>query len=200
MRRIPRIYAVTAIKRAVASRRTPVRHFSRSIRLYDEVKRDEAGHIDVDDLLFKPTWSVRSLMPSEHQSMEAQNITSKQLRHLLRLSALPPPKDAEEEEKMLSTLSSQLHFVKEIQKVDTTGVEPLRSLRDETMEGEREAEIGMDAMKDALAKEEIRGRHHKRIRRRRDPAVIKEDDEWDPLGTASKTSGRFFVVEGGKNG
>lgn len=33
---------------------------------------------------------------------------------------------------MLATLRAQVHFVKEIQKVDTSGVEPLVSIRDET--------------------------------------------------------------------
>lgn len=100
---------------------------------------------------------------------------------------------------MLSTLSQQLHFVKEIQKVDTTGVEPLRSLRDETMAGEQEAELGMEALREALELEEMRGKHHKRIRRR-NGGREKEEEEWDVLGTASKKVGRYFVVEGGKDG
>ena len=98
---------------------------------------------------------------------------------------------------MLSTLSSQLHFVKDVQNVVTTGVEPLRSLRDETTQGEKEAELGLDALRDALGKEEIRGKHHKRIRRRREGV---HDEKWDVLGTASKKVGRYFVVEGGKEG
>ena len=98
---------------------------------------------------------------------------------------------------MLSTLSSQLHFVKEIQKVDTTGVDPLRSLRDETIQGEREAQLDMEALKDALAQEEIRGEHHKRIRRRKDQVARTNEKEWDVLGTAERKVGRFFVVEGG---
>ena len=98
----------------------------------------KAEHVDVEELLSKPTWSVSSLLPPKDPSPESPQISSKQLHHLLRLSALPPPKDEAEEAKMLSTLSSQLHFVKDIQSVDTTGVEPLRSLRDETAEGEKE--------------------------------------------------------------
>lgn len=125
-------------------------------------------------------------------------VTTKQLHHLLRLSALPPPKDEQEEQKMLSTLSSQLHFVKDIQNVDTSGVEPLRSLRDETVEGEKESELGLEAMKDALAKEEIRGKHHKRIRRKRAP-VENVEGEWDVMGSATQKVGRYFVVEGGKD-
>ena len=176
------------------------KHFSTTINTYKEERNDSNGHIDVEELLSKPTWSVSSLLPSKGQQAGTPEISSKQLHHLLRLSALPPPKDSQEEARMLSTLSSQLHFVKEIQEVDTTGVEPLRSLRDETAVGEKEAELGMDAMKDALAQEEVRGKHHKRIRRRRDQGAQRQEDEWDVLGTAGKKVGRFFVVEGGKEG
>lgn len=153
-------------------------------------------HVDVEQLLSTPTWSVASLLPPKSQREKTPEISSKQLNHLLRLSALPPPKDAKEEAKMLSTLSSQLHFVKDIQKVDTTGVEPLRSLRDETKAGEKESELGLEALKDALDQEEVRGKHHKRIRRRKD--VRKQEAEWDVLGTAERKVGKYFVVEGGK--
>ncbi|KAK3069817.1 hypothetical protein LTR53_011559 [Teratosphaeriaceae sp. CCFEE 6253] len=101
---------------------------------------------------------------------------------------------------MLATLTSQLHFVQEIQKVDTTGVEPLRSLRDGTKRGERQAELGMDALKEALGCEEVVGTHHQRIRRKRGDEEVEGGEKWDPLGTASKRTGRFFVVEGGKDG
>jgi Asp-tRNA(Asn)/Glu-tRNA(Gln) amidotransferase C subunit len=124
-------------------------------------------------------------------------VTSTQLHHLLRLSALPPPKDAAEEEAMLATLSSQLHFVRQIQEVDTVGVEPLRSLRDETAEGEHEAELGLDALKEALSREDIRGKFHKRIRRRAE--TDEQREKWDVLGSATKKVGRYFVVEGGKD-
>jgi Asp-tRNA(Asn)/Glu-tRNA(Gln) amidotransferase C subunit len=98
---------------------------------------------------------------------------------------------------MLATLSSQLHFVRQIQEVDTTGIEPLRSLRDETAEGEREAELGLDALKEALEKEDVRGKFHKRIRRRAE--MDEKGEQWDVLGTATKKVGRYFVVEGGKD-
>lgn len=99
---------------------------------------------------------------------------------------------------MLATLSSQLHFVKEIQKVDTTGIEPLRSLRDETAKGEKEAELDLEALRGALENEEILGKFNKRIRRRKSLETNVEQPVWDPLQTASKKVGRFFVVEGGK--
>ena len=99
---------------------------------------------------------------------------------------------------MLKTLSSQLHFVKDIQSVDTTGIEPLRSIRDETAAGRKQAEIGLDALKDAFAQEDVVGQFHKRIRRRRD-AERPVQQKWDVLGNAVKKTGRYFVVEGGKD-
>src|ERR1700753_1108709 len=105
-------------------------------------REGQSEDINVEELLSKPTWSVSSLLPPKGQSTDLPEVSSKQLHHLLRLSALPPPKNKEEEARMLQILASQLHFVKEIQKVDTTGVEPLRSLRDETPTGEMEAELG----------------------------------------------------------
>jgi len=150
-------------------------------------------------VLSKPTWSVRSLLPSSSDAQETPKVTPKQLHHLLRLSALPNPESKEEEEKMLHTLSSQLHFVKEIQSVDTTGIEPLRSIRDETLEAERANEINMEDLKEAFSKEEIVGRSG-RLRRRKDlPVDTKGAEDWDVLGQASKRVGRYFVVESGKD-
>jgi Asp-tRNA(Asn)/Glu-tRNA(Gln) amidotransferase C subunit len=171
---------------------TPRRLFATSKDAKDAVKQQ----INVDQLLSKPSWSVASLLP-KNNAPEPLEVSSKQLRHLLKLSALPPPKDDTEEAKMLKTLSSQLHFVKEIQRADTTGVEPLQSLRDETAEGEQNAELGLEALKEALAAEDVRGKFHPRIRRRRDRVEVKKD-EWNVLGTAGKKTGRYFVVEGGK--
>lgn len=161
----------------------------------------EASHpkdIDVKQLLATPTWSVASLLSSAETTDEATIVSPKQLHHLLRLSALPPPKDATEEAKMISTLSAQLHFVREIQKVDTTGVRPLQSLRDETQEGVQELEIGMKELEDAFAQEELRGKYHERIRRRQHTSTQSSQADWDVLGTAGKRSGKMFVVEGGK--
>ena len=164
-------------------------------------KRSASGiteqHVNVEELLSKPTWSVASLLPKTSDA-DSNEVSSKQLRHLLKLSALPPPKDDSEEAKMLKTLSSQLHFVQEIQKANTTGVQPLQSLRDETAQGEREAELGLEALKEALAAEDVRGKFHLRIRRRRDAAQTVKKDEWNVLGSAGKKTGRYFVVEGGK--
>lgn len=100
---------------------------------------------------------------------------------------------------MLSTLASQLHFVRSIQSIDTTGVEPLRSLRDETARGEAEQTWTLEKMKDALAKEDHVGKFHKRIQRRhtaeRD-AATQDAEDWDVLKHAEKKVGGFFVVQG----
>lgn len=101
---------------------------------------------------------------------------------------------------MLQSLHTQLHFVKEIQSVDTTGVEPLVAIRDETDAAKARNTIGMKdpAIIEALKNEEMKGRN-KRPRRNRDAEVdTKGAEDWDALGTAKKTVGRFFVVDSSK--
>jgi hypothetical protein len=97
---------------------------------------------------------------------------------------------------MISVLQSQLSFVRDVQSVNTDGVEPLRSIRDETEEGFREATIGVETLREALAQETVFGR--RRRPRRQRSAQPREDLEWDPLKTASRKAGRFFVVKSGK--
>ncbi|KAE8376434.1 hypothetical protein BDV26DRAFT_265547 [Aspergillus bertholletiae] len=165
------------------------------LRLYSS----KPEQVDVDALLAKPSWSVRSLLPDQTAKQSSPSVTPEQLHHLLRLSALPPPSSKEEEIKMLETLESQIHFVQEIQRADVTGVEPLQSIRDESAEALKENTIGLDQLKDALAKERVVGRN-KRIKRVETERNNRPDgDAWDgnALGYASKTKGRFFVVETG---
>ncbi|RKU42919.1 hypothetical protein DL546_002983 [Coniochaeta pulveracea] len=151
-------------------------------------------HVDPATLLSTPTWSVKFLLPATSTSSE--RITPSQLHHLLRLSALPLPQNQEEEDRMISVLQSQLAFVRDVQSVKTDGVEPLQSIRDETEEGLREATIGLETLREALASETVFGR---RKRRRRQRSVQrKEELGWDPLETASRRTGRFFVVKSGK--
>ncbi|KAL9119226.1 MAG: hypothetical protein Q9187_004222 [Circinaria calcarea] len=128
-----------------------------------------------------------------------EEITQKQLHHLLRLSALPLPTSNMEEAKMIQTLKSSLRFVRAIQDIDTTGVRPLQGIRDETEAAEMENEINMESLKADLDKEEVVG-PSRRIKRRKDIPVDTQDvEEWDPLARASKTAGRYIVVETGKN-
>ncbi|KAI0860501.1 hypothetical protein F4860DRAFT_222310 [Xylaria cubensis] len=182
---------------------------------------------DLTSLLSQPTWSVRSLLP---QASQPNTITSKTLHHLLRLSALPLPQSEEEELQMLATLSSQLHFVRAIQGVDTADVAPLRVIRDETAAGLREQTIGLAELREALEAEDVVG-HARRPRRRRiqrtaggqessssgekgrdterrnasqkqeQEQILNEEGNWDVLGGATETAGgRYFVVRSGGTG
>lgn len=152
----------------------------------------------ISDLLSSPTWDVQSLMPSEADiEAGAEEVSPEQLRHLLRLCALAPPATAEEEARLLRDLRSQLHFVRRVQRVkEAAGVTPLEALRDETRAAAQEEEIGLDAMRDALAAEETVGRFHKRIRRKTTVTdESREAEDWDVLGQAPRRMGRFFVVD-----
>ncbi|EKD12780.1 hypothetical protein MBM_09009 [Drepanopeziza brunnea f. sp. 'multigermtubi' MB_m1] len=156
--------------------------------------------VDIAALLSKPTWSVRSLIPAAPSP--TTEITPQKLHHLLRLSALPLPKTPQEEACMLADLHSHLHFVHDIQNVDTEGVEPLQNIRDETDEGVRDITIGLEQMKEALAKEDVVGRNRRPRRRRGEKVDTGDVENWDVLGTAGDkvqgSGGSYFVVRSGK--
>jgi hypothetical protein len=96
---------------------------------------------------------------------------------------------------MLDTLAAQLHFVGKIQEVDTTSVEPLRAIRDETMVAEEEQTITVASLKEALAREKIIGTHYRRIQRETTPVDAKDAEGWDVLGSAERKAGKYFTVE-----
>jgi hypothetical protein len=96
---------------------------------------------------------------------------------------------------MLDTLAAQLHFVGEIQRVDTTGVKPLQAIRDETKAAEQEQTIGLDTLKEALDREKVIGKWHRRIQRDTTPVDAHDVEDWDVLGSAEKKVGKYFVVE-----
>ncbi|PGH36751.1 hypothetical protein GX50_00411 [[Emmonsia] crescens] len=148
-------------------------------------------------ILSKPSWSVRSLLPENTSLPQSRIVSSKQLHHLLRLSALPPPSSAEEEEEMLKTLESQIHFVREVQRIDTTGVTPLRSIRDETEEAQEENKISMKTLEASLKQERYVGRSRRIQRTRPEKPAHPDGEVWDgdALKPASKTMGRYFVVQ-----
>jgi hypothetical protein len=156
----------------------------------------------IDALFSKPSWSVRSLIPDPDTPL-SNEVTPQKLHHLLRLSALPQPESDVEEKEMLNALHSHLHFVREIQSVNTEGVEPLQSIRDETIQGIKEATIGLDQLKWQLGLEEVKGRG-KRPRRPRVKPPIKKAEDWDVLGTAQDKvhtpTGSYFVVRSGTEG
>ncbi|PVH83746.1 hypothetical protein DL98DRAFT_569486 [Cadophora sp. DSE1049] len=157
--------------------------------------------LDIAALLSKPTWSVRSLIPSG-STPPSSEITPQKLHHLLRLSALPLPKSPEEEASMLATLHSQLRFVQDIQNVDTEGVEPLQSIRDETEEGIKDITIGLGSLREALGKEDVKGRNRRPRRRRGEEVDTKGVEDWDVTKTAGEKvetpGGKFFIVRSGK--
>jgi hypothetical protein len=100
---------------------------------------------------------------------------------------------------MMDTLASQLHFVKEMQKIDTTGIKPLRAIRDETLAAVQEQEVTMETLDDAFTQEEVVGKHYKRIRRRTETTEPEpQPAHWDSLSHAQRKSGKFFVVDSGK--
>lgn len=139
---------------------------------------------------------MSSLLPSQSHAESPETITPAQLHHLLRLSALPLPKSPAEEQSMIETLQSQLQFARAVQRVDTKGVEPLRAIRDETEAAMKENTIGLDDLKDTLAKEALVG-HYQRPRRVREQ-IHSDAENWDALATASRKAGKYFVVESGK--
>ena len=97
---------------------------------------------------------------------------------------------------MIATLQSQLQFVRAVQRVNTSGVEPLRAIRDETERAVKESTIGLQALRHVLDKEEKVG-YYQRPRRVREK-VSSEAEGWDVLKTASRRAGKFFVVQGKK--
>ncbi|KAI5310818.1 hypothetical protein KEM55_000970 [Ascosphaera atra] len=160
---------------------------------------------DIESLLSEPVWSVKSLLPDAIETANGLPTVSRaQLHHLLRLSALPQPSSQAEEDQMLKTLGQQIHFVKAMQRVDTSdpSITPLRAIRDESSFAEQENEIGVDDLKDALSREKYVGRA-RRVERAKPAREARPDGEaWDgdALRHANKTVGGFFVVQGGGKG
>jgi Asp-tRNA(Asn)/Glu-tRNA(Gln) amidotransferase C subunit len=180
--------------------RVQTRSITRSIHK-DSSPPPRHNLVEIDDLLSRPSWSVRSLLP-DPDVPPSEEITPAKLHHLLRLSALSPPKSPEEEAQMLKILHSQLHFVKDIQKVDTEDVEPLQRIRDETEEGIKDITIGMEQLKEAFEKEDVKGRNRRPRRRRGEDVDTKDVEDWDVLGAAGEkvelAGGKYFVVRSGK--
>lgn len=133
---------------------------------HDPVRVNVPPSSRISAVLAKPTWSVRSLLPPTTNDGEASDvgpdltsqITREKLHHLLNLSALPVPESEEEESKLLADLHNHLHFVRAIQSIDTRGVEPLRAIRDETLEGVRESTIHLDDLQEVFDQEEVVGK------------------------------------------
>ena len=156
----------------------------------------DTGKDSIESCLSEPSWSVKSLVPDPTKEPKTATVTPKQLHHLLRLSALPQPSNQAEEDEMLKTLESQIHFVKEVQSIDTTDVIPLRRICDESAEAQEENTIHLEDLKEALAKERTVGRNRRIERVPDEQSHTPDEGIWDgnALGSASKTMGKFFVV------
>ena len=234
MPRLPRFSIRTTLSGPVTS---PARE--KDLRL---VKRIDISP-EIESLLETPTWSVASLLPpgpsrkresdssilysfqsstpeseAEVETEAKSEITREKLHHLLKLSALPPPKSRQEESQMLGDLQDQVHFVKEIQKVDTEGVQPLVAIRDETSEHRQERTIGMVTLAEFIDLEEKKGKNGT-IRRRKDTYQVTrftpDSEPWrddrstwseveDPWatgeGSETRKMGKFFFVKRDQSG
>lgn len=146
-------------------------------------------------MLATPFWSVASLLDSPVIDGKSPEITQKQLHHLLRLSALPIPTSAKHEAKLISDLQSQLKFVQAIQEVDTEGVEPLQSIRDETSEAAKEDEIGLETLRHELEREKVVGRRGRIVKEKAHHEDGLEVKDWDPVAQAPRKIGRFIAVD-----
>ncbi|CRG88916.1 hypothetical protein PISL3812_05951 [Talaromyces islandicus] len=192
MPRVPtRFYGPSPLRLAYGHLRAPSK-----LRFYSSGPPKTISE-DIAALLDKPTWSVRSLIPSNDALENTPSVSPEKLRHLLRLSALPEPVDEAEEASMLKILESQIHFVREIQRVDAKDVPPLRAIRDESQEAMEESTIGLQQLKDALAKEKVVGRRNKIQRVETENDTTPDSDQWDgnALGAATKSIGKYFVVQ-----
>lgn len=102
---------------------------------------------------------------------------------------------------MLSTLHTQLHFVRSIQSVPSAGIAPLRAIRDETAAGAAEATITVGVLRDALQREKQFGfrRRPRRVREGEERSGVGEEEErLVEHATAGRRERGYYVVESGK--
>lgn len=179
--------------------RAACRQFSNSAQLGkgdadNKPSRHNGSGLDAAALLEQPSWSVASLLSVRHTKMPGDSeITLDKLRRLLQLSALPFPACPKEQAAKLKALRTQLHFVRDIQQFDTTGILPLQAIRDESHSAVKAQTIGMKEVEQALLQEESFG-HNRRPRRRKDWASASDGEVWDVMKTASQRAGRYIVV------
>ena len=161
-------------------------------RLQSQASAPSSSKQSIEDMLSKPTQSIRTLLEPSSKADSIEKVTPSQLHHLLRLAALPLPASKAEEDKMLETLQRQLHFVRALQEVDTKGVEPLRVIRDETAQGVAESMIGLKDLQEVLDKEEKIGFYQRPRRMREKQEKESEAEKWDALGMGGEESGQIF--------
>ncbi|KAL8946146.1 MAG: hypothetical protein Q9222_007421 [Ikaeria aurantiellina] len=164
-----------------------------------------SGLEDNDILPKQPTWSLRDLLEKSAPSSQTDpimepTISEDELHHLLRLSALPLPKDSAEQQRMQQDLQSQLRFVRAIQGFDIRDdVQPLQSIRDETEEGMKEQEFTVDSLADEFAKEEVVGKRGRIRAKKGVEAAEAKEANWDPLAVAPRVVGRYIAVNTAKD-
>lgn len=99
---------------------------------------------------------------------------------------------------MLHTLHTQLHFVRDIQSVDTTGTSPLRAIRDETSAGVLETTVTLEKVQ-AILERETKFGHRRRPRRSRDGERERSEEEMlVEAATAPRREKGYYLVESGK--
>lgn len=173
-----------------------IRRVNRISQGRQSISRGHPCHQSTDaknlDAFFEtPSWSVKDLLDKPPIS----EITTAQLNHLLRLSALSRPRSEEEENRLVRALNDHLGFVKEIQTVDTTGVEPLCAIQDGTPEAVQDRMFTLDSMKEAMDREEVHGPHRRIEKKPRDISTEPDPERWSVLGSAERKVGRYFVVD-----
>lgn len=173
---------------------TTSRCISQTIRLFDSQHPSQAPSFQ--KIFAAPTWSARALLPNttSPSPQDTTTITSQTLNHLLRLSSLPPTSTPLEESALLDTLHTQLHFVRAIQAVDTTGVAPLTSIRDESST----AAVTLDNLKEALAGETAVGFRGRPRRVREDGRERGAEESMVEEKMRSRRERGYYVVESGQ--
>ncbi|KAF2860866.1 hypothetical protein K470DRAFT_257415 [Piedraia hortae CBS 480.64] len=143
------------------------------------------------------TWSLTFLLTTHPP------ISQDALTHLCKLSSLPVPSSEDERERLRESLARQIAFVEAVRGVDTTHVEPLGALIAEPgaitlqtneiqteLKGERWRGRGVRRLVVQGSKERAPGREVGSLRMMEGPPEM----GWDPLHTAEKREGRWFVV------
>ncbi len=147
-------------------------------------------------MLATPTWSISSCAPSGTDHKDRVPVDEERLDHLQKLSALSTPDRATEKARMLRHMTSHIHFVREVQQVDTQDASALRSIRVETDSAFSDNQISIDSVKDALLSEETSGRHFMQIRRRiASTSDYKSNGGPKIMDSAERKSGNYFVVD-----
>lgn len=204
----PQIAISTAKTAKTTSKHPQIRRISQTTNFSSSSNSSQPPESPSFQKIFAaPTWSARALLPSSSSSSSSSpstqetttEITPKTLHHLLRLSSLPPPSTPQEESALLNTLHTQLHFVRAIQAVDTTGVAPLTSIRDESSASTTTVAVTLDKLKEALAGEMVVGFRGRPRRVREENGRERSAEE---VMVEEKTRDRrqrgYYVVESGK--